>query len=67
MSQQNNALETLSTEEELSDYRLFLSCMRKRFEAYGMLEALDRLDKLDTALSREIADRRPRVSLRIVT
>lgn len=67
MSQQNNALEVITTEEELSDYRLVLTCMRKRFEAYGMLEALDRLEKLDATLSREITDRRPRPSLRIVT
>jgi hypothetical protein len=67
MSRQNNTKEAITTEEELSDYRLVLTCMRKRFETYGMIEALDRLEKLDATLSREIAERRPRPSLRIVT
>jgi hypothetical protein len=67
MSQQNNVQETITSEEELSDYRLVLTCMRKRFETYGMLEALDRLEKLDGAISQAITDRRPRPSLRIVS
>ncbi|HTT99507.1 MAG TPA: hypothetical protein VMF58_15775 [Rhizomicrobium sp.] len=66
MSQQNTAQEMITTEEELSDYLLVLTCMRKRFEAHAMLEALDRLEKLETAISRAIVDRRPPPTLRIV-
>jgi hypothetical protein len=66
MSQQNNVHGETSTEEDLSDYRLFLSCMRKRLEIYGMLEALDRLERLDSAIMRAIAERRPRPVLKIV-
>ncbi len=38
------------TEEELSDYRVVLSCMRRRLEGYGMTDALRRLEMLDDAI-----------------
>jgi hypothetical protein len=65
MSRKNTTLETPSGEEELSDYRLVLSCMRKRFEGYGMLDALDRLEKLDAAIFQAILDRVPPLQLGI--
>ena len=41
-------------EEELSDYRVLLACMRKRLENYGMADALERLEQLDNALLQAI-------------
>ncbi len=46
--------------EELSDYRVVLSCIRKRLERYGMTDALERLKRLDDALHQAIIDRGPR-------
>lgn len=43
--------------EELSDYRVVLSCIRNRLEKYGMNEALERLERLDDALLRAIVER----------
>ncbi len=60
------ALSTPSSEEELSDYRVVLSCMRKRFEGYGMLDALERLEKLDAAIFQAILDRLPPPIMRTV-
>ena len=48
---------TASSEDELSDYRVLLSCMRKRLERYGMFEALDRLERLDDAIAEAICSR----------
>ncbi len=59
MSKNIGALDVATGEEELGDYRLVLSCMRKRFEGYGMLEALERLEKLDAAIFQAILDRLP--------
>jgi hypothetical protein len=46
------------SEEELSDYRVVLSCMRKRLRECGMTLALQRLDELDRALQEAIAEGR---------
>jgi hypothetical protein len=43
-------------EEELSDYRVLLACIRKRLEGYGMAEALERLEELDNALVEAIVE-----------
>lgn len=45
--------------EELSDYREVLDCMRRRLEKYGMIEALEPLERLDDALLRAIIERLP--------
>jgi len=66
MSQEGTPLEPPSCEEELSDYRILLSCMRRRLEARAMTEALDLVDQLDDAISRGISTERPRPRLRIV-
>ena len=58
--------ENASTEEELSDYRIVLSCMRKRFEGYGLLDALERLEKLDAAIFQAILDGLPPLSGRTI-
>ena len=60
------SLNTVSTEDELSDYRTVLSCMRRRFEGYGMLEALERLEKLDAAIFQAILDGLPPPQLRTI-
>lgn len=49
--------------EELSDYREVLDCMRRRLEKYGMVEALEPLERLDDALLRAIVERLPAISL----
>jgi len=49
----------IDTDEELSDYRVVLSCIRKRLERYGMVEALESLERLDTQLLQAIVDRLP--------
>jgi hypothetical protein len=54
------------TGEELSDYRILLSCMRKRFVGYGMLEALERLERLDDAILEAILDRHEPVQTRAI-
>jgi len=46
-------------EEELSDYRILLGCMRKRLENYGMADALERLEQLDNALLQAIVENQP--------
>jgi hypothetical protein len=46
-------------EEELSDYRVLLACMRRRLEGYGMADALRRLEALDNALLQAIAENQP--------
>jgi hypothetical protein len=46
-------------EEELSDYRVLLACMRKRLEGYGMADALERLEELDNALLVAIVEGQP--------
>ena len=46
-------------EEELSDYRVLLACMRKRLENYGMADALARLEQLDNALLQAIVENQP--------
>jgi hypothetical protein len=46
-------------EEELSDYRVLLACMRKRLEGYGMADALERLEELDNALLEAIIEGAP--------
>ncbi|HWA02832.1 MAG TPA: hypothetical protein VG819_04810 [Rhizomicrobium sp.] len=56
MSRKNKAAEP-KPDEDLSDYRILLSCMRKRLEGYGMMEALDRLEQLDDAILEAIMDR----------
>jgi len=66
MSQEGTALDSSSGEEEISDYRVVLSCMRKRFEAHGMFDAMDLVEQLDDAISQAITERRPRSILRIV-
>jgi hypothetical protein len=45
-------------EEELSDYRVLLACIRKRLEGYCMAEALERLEELDNALLEAIVGRK---------
>ncbi len=60
------ALSAPSSEEELSDYRIVLSCMRRRFEGYGMLDALERLEKLDAAIFQAILDRLPPPNVRTI-
>ena len=47
----------IEEEEELSDYRVVLSCIRKRLARYGMTEALERLERLDDAIVKAIVDR----------
>ncbi len=47
----------IDEEEELSDYRVVLSCIRKRLVRYGMTEALERLERLDDAIVKAITDR----------
>lgn len=59
MSNKDIALGTATSEEELSDYRTVLSCMRRRFEGYGLLEALEKLEKLDAAIFQAILDGLP--------
>jgi len=54
MSRKTNLSPEGDNQEELSDYRVLLSCMRKRLEGYGMLEALERLEKLDDAILQAI-------------
>jgi hypothetical protein len=44
------------SEEELSDYRVVLSCIRKRLQGYGLKEALERLERLDDAILQAILD-----------
>lgn len=44
-------------DEELSDYREVLSCIRKRLERYGLTEALERLESLDDAILQAILDK----------
>lgn len=66
MSQEGTALDSSACEEEISDYRVVLSCMRKRFETHGMFDAADLVEQLDNAISQAIANRRPRPLLRIV-
>ena len=66
MSSKDMALGTATSEEELSDYRTVLSCMRRRFEGYGMLEALDRLEKLDAAIFQAILDGLPPQQFRTI-
>ncbi len=46
-------------EEELSDYRVLLACMRRRLEGYGMANALQRLEELDNALLQAIVENHP--------
>jgi hypothetical protein len=46
-------------EEELSDYRILLACIRKRLEGYGMAKALQRLEALDNALLQAIIENQP--------
>ena len=45
--------------EQLSDYRVVLSCIGRQLEKYGMIEALERLELLDDALLRAIVERAP--------
>lgn len=59
MTSTNTELHGGETEEELSDYRVLLSCIRKRLESYGMTEALERLERLDDAILQAIMDRTP--------
>ncbi|HVU20482.1 MAG TPA: hypothetical protein VHE09_07090 [Rhizomicrobium sp.] len=66
MPRKDNALDTISTEDELSDYRTVLSCMRKRFEGYGMFDALETLEKLDAAIFQAILDGLPPPRLRTI-
>ncbi|MEI9929435.1 MAG: hypothetical protein WDM89_02405 [Rhizomicrobium sp.] len=66
MSDKNAELENASSEEELSDYREVLSCMRKRFEGYGLLKALERLERLDAAIFEAILEGLPPVSTRTI-
>jgi hypothetical protein len=66
MSSKDIALGTTSSEEELSDYRTVLSCMRKRFEGYGMLDALERLERLDAAIFQAILDGLPPPDFRTI-
>ena len=66
MSGKEIASDTNTSEEELTDYRVVLSCMRRRFEGYGMLDALERLEKLDAAIFQAILDRLPPLSLRSI-
>lgn len=47
------------TDEELADYRVVLSCIRKRLERYGMLEAVESLKRLDHQLLQAIVDHPP--------
>jgi hypothetical protein len=47
----------IEEDEELSDYRVVLDCIRKRLERYGMTEALERLERLDDAIVQAIMDR----------
>lgn len=56
MARKAKTCEPQVTGDDLSDYRVLLSCMRKRFEGYGMLEALDRLERLDDAILEAILD-----------
>jgi hypothetical protein len=58
MSQTSNLQPDASSEEELTDYRVLLACMRKRLEGYGMADALERLEELDNALLVAIAEGR---------
>lgn len=46
-------------EEELSDYRVLLACIRKRLINYGMADALERLEQLDNALLQAIVENQP--------
>jgi len=66
MSQEGTALDVSSHEEDLSDYLELLACMRRRFEARGMFDAMDLVEQLNDTISRAIAAERPRPMLRIV-
>jgi hypothetical protein len=46
-------------EDELSDYRIWLSCIRERLVDLGMPEALELLERLDDAILQAIIDRVP--------
>lgn len=46
-------------EDELSDYRIVLSCIRDRLVSFGLIDALERLERLDDAILQAIIDRVP--------
>jgi len=56
----------IDEEEELSDYRVVLSCIRKRLARYGMTEAMERLERLDDAIVQAIMDRAMRSASRLL-
>ena len=66
MRSNNSVPSNASSEEELSDYRIVLSCMRRRFEGYGLLDVLERLEKLDAAIFQAILDGLPPPSERTI-
>ncbi|HVZ90396.1 MAG TPA: hypothetical protein VG843_02005 [Rhizomicrobium sp.] len=57
MSQFGKNLRSDDKRENLSDYRVLLSCMRDRFVSYGLVDALERLERLDDAILRAILER----------
>ena len=57
MSQAGKDSRSNDNREDLSDYRVLLSCMRSRFVRYGLIDALERLERLDDAILRAIVER----------
>lgn len=56
MSYIGNDLRCDDKREDLSDYRVLLSCMRDRFVSYGLIDALERLERLDDAILKAILE-----------
>lgn len=52
----------IDEKEQLSDYRVVLSCIGRQLEKYGMIEALERLEQLDDALLQAIVESVPRAT-----
>ncbi len=50
---------SLDHKEELSDYRIWLDCIRDRLVSFGMIDALERLERLDDAILQAILDLAP--------
>jgi hypothetical protein len=44
-------------DEELSDYRILLGCIRKRLKTRGLADAVESLERLDHAILEAILER----------
>jgi hypothetical protein len=47
----------MDDEEELSDYRILLGCIRKRLKTRGLADAVESLERLDHAILEAILER----------